>query len=72
MPVFPERLLICVRASFPFGFNGGMWDLIVLVPDHCLCFFFFFFFFFYFYLLIEEFKPSKSSIVSKCLTDCTS
>ena len=39
MPVFPERLLICVRASFPFGFDGGMWDLIVLVSDHCLFFF---------------------------------
>ena len=23
-------------ASFPFGFKGGMWDLIVLVPDHYL------------------------------------
>ena len=23
--------------SFPFGFEGGwMWDLIVLIPDHCL------------------------------------
>ena len=21
---------------FPFGFEGRMWDLIVLVPDHCL------------------------------------
>ena len=25
-----------VCASFPFGFDGGMWDLIVLVHDHCL------------------------------------
>ena len=30
-----ERLLIFVRASFPFAFEDGMWDLIVLVPDHC-------------------------------------
>ena len=22
--------------TFPFGFEGGMWDLIVLIPDHCL------------------------------------
>ena len=22
-----------VCASFPFGFEGGMWELIVLVPD---------------------------------------
>ena len=27
-----------VNASFPFGFEGGLWDLIVLVPDHCLSF----------------------------------
>ena len=27
-------------ASFPFGFEGGMSDLIVLVPDPCLSFFF--------------------------------
>ena len=26
-----------VCASFPFGFEGGMWDLI---PDHCLSIFF--------------------------------
>ena len=28
-----ERLSICVCA-FPFGFEGGLWDLIVLVPGH--------------------------------------
>ena len=39
--VFRESLSICVSAFFPFGFEGGMWDdLIVLVPDHCLCFHF--------------------------------
>ena len=27
------RVRACV--SFPFGFMGSMWDLIVLVPDHC-------------------------------------
>ena len=27
---------VCVCASFPFGFEGGMWDLIVLVAaDYC-------------------------------------
>ena len=31
-----ECLSICVYAFFPFDFEGGMWDLIVLVPDHCL------------------------------------
>ena len=25
---------LCVL-FFPFGFEGGMWDLIVLIPDHC-------------------------------------
>ena len=31
--VFRERLSACVCASFPFGFDGRMWDLIVLVPE---------------------------------------
>ena len=26
---------LCVCASFTFGFEGVMWDMIVLVPDHC-------------------------------------
>ena len=25
-------------ASSPFGFEGGMWDLIVFIPNHCLSF----------------------------------
>ena len=25
---------LCVL-SFPVGFGGGMWDLTVLIPDHC-------------------------------------
>ena len=29
--------LTCVLLS-PFGFEGEMWDLIVLVPDYCLSF----------------------------------
>ena len=33
--VFLERLSVCVRGSFPFGFEGEMRELIVLVPDHC-------------------------------------
>ena len=27
---------LCVCASLPFGFDGGMWDLFVLVPNHLL------------------------------------
>ena len=34
--VFCEHLLICVCAPFPFGFEDGMSDVIVLIPDHCL------------------------------------
>ena len=26
--------------ALPFSFEGGMWDKIVLVPDHCLSFYF--------------------------------
>ena len=31
---------ICVFCYFPFGFGGGVWDLIVSVSDHCLSFYF--------------------------------
>ena len=27
-------------SSFPFGIEGGMWDVIVLIPDHCLSIYF--------------------------------
>ena len=29
-----------VCAAFPFGVEGGMWDLIVLLPDHYLSIYF--------------------------------
>ena len=32
-------MLFCLSASFQSGFEGGIWDLIVLVPDHCLSFY---------------------------------
>ena len=38
--VFCERLSISVSHSFPFGFEGGMWDLIVSIPGHCLSIYF--------------------------------
>ena len=41
---FRELLSIYVFSYFPFGFEGRIWDLIVLVPDHYLSFYFFFFF----------------------------
>ena len=37
--VFRKLLSIYVFSYFPFGFEGRMWDLIVLVPDHCLSFY---------------------------------
>ena len=41
MRVFRERLsILCVCPSFHFGFDGGMWDLIVLIPDYCLSVYF--------------------------------
>ena len=30
---------VCALLS-PFGFEDGMWDLSVLIPDHCLSIFF--------------------------------
>ena len=38
--VFVENLRICLYASFSFGFEGGMWHVIVLIPDHCLSIYF--------------------------------
>ena len=28
------QLYVC--PSFPFGIEGGIWDVIVFIPDHCL------------------------------------
>ena len=40
---FRKLMSIYVFSSFPFGFEGRIWDLIVSVPDHCLSFYFCFF-----------------------------
>ena len=37
---FRERLSVCACVSFSLGYEDEMWDLIVLVPDHCLSFYF--------------------------------
>ena len=29
-------MCVCVCASFAIGVEGGAFDLIVLIPDHCL------------------------------------
>ena len=31
---------LSVCASFPSCFEGGMWDLIISIPDHCLSIYF--------------------------------
>ena len=31
-----ECVCVCARAFSPFGFEGGISDLIVIIPDHCL------------------------------------
>ena len=33
-----DYLFVC--ASFPFGFEGGLCDLIVLIPGYCLSIYF--------------------------------
>ena len=39
--VFCERLsILCMCSSFSFGFQDGVWDLIVFIPDHCLSIYF--------------------------------
>ena len=37
---FRKLLSIYVFSSFPFGFEGRIWNLIVLVPGHFLSFYF--------------------------------
>ena len=37
---FRELLSVYVFSYFSFGFEGRIWDLIELVPDHCLSFHF--------------------------------
>ena len=32
--------VLVVRVPFPFGVCGRVWNLIVSVPDHCLCIYF--------------------------------
>ena len=41
--MFSWTLINLLRASFLFGFVGGIWDLIVLIPDHCLSIYLFLF-----------------------------
>ena len=37
---YRKLLSVYVFTYFPFGFEGGMLDLIVSVPEHCLSFYF--------------------------------
>ena len=40
--VYVSRKLLSnfVYPSLPFGIEGGVWDVIVLIPDHCLSIYF--------------------------------
>ena len=40
--VFRERLsvFVCALLSLKIGFEGGIWDLTVIIPDHCLSIYF--------------------------------
>ena len=38
--LFRECLSVCVFASFPDGFEGGMWHWIIFIPDHRLSLYF--------------------------------
>ena len=40
MHAFRKLQSIYVLSYFPFGFERRIWDLIILVPDHCLSFYF--------------------------------
>ena len=55
--VFHEHLLMCVCASFPFGFSGGKWDVMLLVPDHCGSFYLS-----QGYLLSQGYRTSKGDL----------
>ena len=54
---FRKLLSVYVFSYFPFGFEGGIWDLIVSVPDHCL----------YFYFSIHKYKTAKCILMEKFL-----
>ena len=40
MRLFCERVSVCACNYFPFGFEGGVGDLIVMIPHHCLSIYF--------------------------------
>ena len=41
---------ILCASSYPFGIEGGIWDVIVLIPAHCLFYLFLFRFMSHHYL----------------------
>ena len=62
---FRKLSSIYVFSYFPFGFEGGIWDLIVSVPDHCLSFYFLCFFWCQFSLPV----PLASNAIVEMLID---
>ena len=71
---FRELFSINVYTSFPHIVNGGIWDLIVSFPDHCLSFYFIrwelFHFYFAFFLNGDEekkiFSLKRKSFILQC------
>ena len=58
--VLRAHLSCCECASFSFGSVGGMWDLIVSVPDNCLLFCFKYF------LLQKAYEDSGATLNISC------
>ena len=65
MRVSRERLSVCVCSSFSFGSKGGMWDLITLIPDHCLSIYLTFL-----YSTAWKFNPFSSGIIDLAWFTC--
>ena len=59
---FYERLFVCVL--FSCGFEGGVLDLIVMVPDHCPSFCFYIAVFFLLLSYISVFQQLRVTVFS--------
>ena len=59
------QMYVCV--TFPFGFEDGMWNLIVLIPGHCLSIYFLLY---YTTLIYENTAYShKTGLATSCTED---
>ena len=53
--------------SFPFGFEFGMWDFVMLIPNHCLSIYFSLFLDSTFIFIAHQYKIK--GIILKCLLE---